>query len=124
MLKQFVFVVIGQLIIYQVLFWIIDGATERKIFGFKFQSLASYTFWATFCGLTLTLFGGTLINYALVRQALGHSNNLWYGQFMVWASGPILFSLLSYFQRNIPFDRYPVISLVLFFLAMVVRQSK
>lgn len=124
MFKQFALVVMGQLIMYQVLFWIIDGAVERKIFGFQFQSLMSYTFCATFCGLAMTLFGGTLINYALVRQAMGHGNNLWHGQFMLWASGPILFSLLSYFQRSIPFDRYTVISLALFFLAMMVRQSR
>ncbi|MEK7503005.1 MAG: hypothetical protein AAB556_01010 [Patescibacteria group bacterium] len=124
MLKQFALIAMGQFVIYQVLFWIIDGGVERKIFGFQFQSLLAYTFCATFCGLLLTLFGGTLVNYALVAQALGHQQNLWYGQFIVWASGPILFAILSHFQRNIKLDARTVISLSLLFLAMLVRHVK
>lgn len=124
MLKHLAIVVIGQFIIYQVLFWVIDGSVERKIFGFHFQSLWLYTFWATFCGLVLTLLGGTLVNYALIMQAFNHNSNLWYGQFIVWASGPILFTVLSVFQRKTQFDARTLVSLSLLFLAMLVRHVK
>lgn len=124
MLKQLALVAIGQFTIYQVLFWVIDGATERKIFGFQFQSLVWYTLYATLCGLSLTFFAAAMVNYALIIQALDHHNNLWYGQFIVWASGPIIFTLLSVFQRKIQFDARTLISLALLFLAMLVRHTK
>lgn len=124
MLKQFFLVSLGQIVVYQVFFWVIDGAADKKIFGHQFQSLWMYTFCATICGTFLTVFGITLINYALVTQALEHQNNLWFGQFIVWASGPILFSTLSYFQRGIPFDRRTAISLALLFIAMLVRHFR
>lgn len=124
MLKQLALVAIGQIMIYQVLFWVIDGAFEKKIFGFQFQSLFWYTFYATLCGLSLTFFAAAMINYALIMQAVEHNNNLWFGQFIVWASGPILFTMLSVFQRNIQFDARTLISLVLLFLAMFMRHVK
>ncbi len=124
MLKIFLLVTTGQFIMYQVLFWIIDGAAGKKIFFWQFDSLLWYTCAATLFGFSATFFGAWLMNYALVLQALSHEENLWYGQFVVWASAPILFTLLSKFQRNIPFDTRTIISLGLLFLAMVVRQSK
>jgi len=120
-IKIFFLASAGQFIIYQVLFWIIDGAAAKKIFFLQFDSLFWYTFAATFVGCSLTGIGGTLVNYALVLQAQNHENNLWYGQFVVWASAPMLFTVLSYFQRSISFDRRTLISLTLLFLAMLVR---
>ncbi len=124
MIKIFLLATAGQLIIYEVLFWIIDGAVAKKIFFWQFDSLFAYAFFATLIGCSLTSFGGALVNYALILQAQGHGNNLWHGQFLVWASAPLLFTILSYFQRGIPFDRRTVISLSMLFLAMLVRQSK
>ncbi len=124
MLKIFFLATAGQFIIYEVLFWIIDGASAKKVLFLQFDSLFGYAFFATLLGCVLTSFGGALVNYALILQAQDHSNNLWYGQFVVWASAPMLFVLLSYFQRGIPFDRRTAISLALLFLAMFVRQTK
>ena len=124
MIKIFFLATAGQFIIYQVLFWIIDGAGAKKVLFWQFNSLFGYAFVATLVGCVLTSFGGALVNYALILQAEDHSSNLWYGQFVVWASAPMLFTALAYFQRGISFDRRTVISLVLLFLAMLVRQSK
>ena len=124
MVKVFFLATAGQLLIYEVLFWIIDGAAAKKIFGWQFDSLFAYTFVATVIGCSITSIGGSLVNYALILQARDHSQNLWYGQFVVWASAPILFTFLARFQRNISFDARTVISLMLLFLAMIVRNWK
>jgi len=124
LLKIFLLAAAGQFIIYQVLFLVIDGASAKKIFFWQFDSLFWYTCTATFIGCLLTGVGGTLVNYALILQAQSHEKNLWHGQFVVWASAPILFTILSKFQRNIPFDVRTVISLGLLFLAMLVRNYK
>lgn len=124
MLKDFLLMVLGNAIFYEMLFKLTDYGADRKFFGIQFQSDFWYTAFFTLITLPLTYLGALVFNYAYLKQGMGHDANLWFPQFMVWCAAPIAFTLLNTFQRGSALEWRTAVSLALLALAMLVRYYK
>lgn len=124
MLKDFLIMICGNAIFYQMLFKLTDWGGEKKLFGITFQSDFGYTLFFTLITLPMAYLAGVVFNYAYLKQGLSHEANLWFPQFMVWCAAPTAFTLLNVFQRGGSVDWRTMLSLALLVLAMIVRYSK
>lgn len=124
MLKDFLFMVIGNAIFYEMLFKMSDLGERKKIFGIEFQSDFTFVLFFSFLTIPVMYIGSIIFNYAYLKQGLAHGENLWFPQFMVWCAAPTAFTILSTFQRGAPIEWRTIISLTLLFTAMLVRYYK
>lgn len=112
---------LGNAILYEVLFWLLDHGHEKRIWGLQFENsfwfIGVFTLIATF----VTYFAGWLINYAYFQQGSAHGSDSRFPQFLMWFSSYATYILLSYFQRNETLDRQTLLALLLILAAMIVR---
>lgn len=121
MLKAFFVMALGNAILYEVLFWLLDRGPEKRIFSIQFESDLWFTAVFTLVVTPITFFGGWLINYVYFQQGSAHDADSRFPQFLLWFAGYATFMFLSYFQRNEPFDKSTILSFLLLFSAVVVR---
>jgi len=132
---DFALMVIGNIFIFQLLTSLTDSAKDRKIsfsffnvrlfhFSHQFETYLGYAFAFSAVGFVVNYVGFALFNYAYMREGLSNDSNLWFPQVMAWFVGPLTFTFLTLFQRGQSWDWRTGASLLLMFLAMLVRYWK
>src|SRR3989344_1609130 len=127
--------VVGNIFIFQLLTYLSDGGKDKKIsfyffnirllhIPYQFETHRGYAFAFSAVAFLVNYIGFSLFNYAYLREGLGNNSNLWFPQVMAWFAAPLTFSILTIVQKGEKFDWRTGISLVLIFLAMLVRYWK
>lgn len=121
---DFLMLVIGNVFLYQVFFWLIDVPGTKKLLGLQTDSLWIYTAYFTFVSMFVAYPAVYLIHMAIVRQSLVNID-VKIIVLLMWLANPMALLISEYFNRGqLNFSPRIVIGLLLMIAAQIVMRWK
>ena len=114
----------GNLILYQIFFWLIDIPGTKKFLGIQTDSLWLYTFYFSLLSMLVAFPAAYLIHMAIVRQSLINID-VKVIVMLMWLANPVALLISEYFNRGqMNLSPRIVIGLLLIIAAQVVMRWK
>src|SRR3989338_2064971 len=89
----------GNLILYQIFFWLIDIPGTKKFLGIQTDSLWLYTFYFSLLSMLVAFPAAYLIHMAIVRQSLINID-VKVIVMLMWLANPVALLISEYFNRG------------------------
>src|SRR3989344_3543049 len=121
---DFLMLLTGNVILYQVFFWLIDVGGTKKFLGLQADSLWLYTAYFTFVSMFVAFPAVYLIHMAIVRQSLINID-VKVIVMLMWLANPVALLISEYFNRGqMNLSPRIVIGLLLIIAAQAVMRWK
>src|SRR3989338_9973258 len=121
---DFLMLLIGNIFLYQIFFWLIDVPGTKKLLGLQTDSLWLYTAYFTFISMFVAYPAVYLIHMAIVRQSLINID-VKVIVMLMWLANPVALLISEYFNRGqLNLSPRTVIGLLLILAAQVVMRWK
>ncbi|KKT41717.1 MAG: hypothetical protein UW30_C0005G0031 [Candidatus Giovannonibacteria bacterium GW2011_GWA2_44_13b] len=121
---DFLMLLVGNLILYQIFFWLIDIPGTKKFLGIQTNSLWLYTFYFSLLSMLVAFPAVYLIHMAIVRQSIANID-VKIIVMLMWLANPIALLISEYFNRGqLNLSPRIAIGLLLIIAAQVVMHWK
>ncbi|OGF73265.1 hypothetical protein A2W54_04665 [Candidatus Giovannonibacteria bacterium RIFCSPHIGHO2_02_43_13] len=121
---DFLMLLIGNIFLYQIFFWLIDVPGTKKLLGLQTDSLWLYTAYFSFISMFVAYPAVYLIHMAIVRQSLVNID-VKVIVMLIWLANPVALFISEYFNRGqLNLSLRVVIGFLLMAAAQVVMRWK
>ncbi|MDO8523233.1 MAG: hypothetical protein Q7S12_03065 [bacterium] len=121
---DFLMLLVGNVVLYQIFVWLIDIAGTKKFLGLQTDSLWVYTAYFTFVSMFVAYPAVYLVHMAIVRQSLANID-IKIIVMLIWLANPVALLISEYFNRGqLNLSPKIVIAFLLMIAAQIVMRWK